>query len=390
MYTVPASTQQIETTVNFSGVGGPIEYFSWGSRYKIRQNGYATQIKMYIGSITGLSLLKIRFWKKDGTTYDLVATSEDLSSRAVANQINTFILDTPIFLREGTYHSVLVTNTSGSVIGSGSSKTSTNVYQYTGTAASFNFAWEDQTVSTGRGINLRVMMQAPQFVFIGDSIMAGKTLHVAYQEISNNLIDDPDSTIEAMFSDLNGYSYQNSGIGGDTASKVLTRLTKDLLDLKPKAAVFLVGTNDITAAVSEATYISQMTEIFDSVDAQGIQIIAYPILPRDAFTNTQNATADSFNTALKTLVESYQDGIFVDVRCDIGQEKLDGSPTPTTGNCWDLIDDYKIDNTHLNLKGNTILARELDEAITLYKTITTPIRNPGVNSPRWRKRLINA
>jgi lysophospholipase L1-like esterase len=37
----------------------------------------------------------------------------------------------------------------------------------------------------------------------------------------------------------------NRGIGGDTTRGVLYRLNADVLDLKPKAVVLLIGTNDI-------------------------------------------------------------------------------------------------------------------------------------------------
>lgn len=71
---------------------------------------------------------------------------------------------------------------------------------------------------------LKVHSDENRIVFIGDSIIAGWNQYSFFKENAN---------------------YINRGINGQTSLQILHRFQADVIDLKPKVAVVLVGTNDI-------------------------------------------------------------------------------------------------------------------------------------------------
>ncbi len=73
-------------------------------------------------------------------------------------------------------------------------------------------------------IFLKIQFDENRVVFIGDSIIAGWKQDSLFVENPN---------------------YINRGINGQTTSQILHRFTQDVIDLKPKQVVILVGTNDI-------------------------------------------------------------------------------------------------------------------------------------------------
>ena len=71
---------------------------------------------------------------------------------------------------------------------------------------------------------LKMQFDENRIVFIGDSIIEGWNNHPFFKENAH---------------------YINRGIGGQTSSQILVRFTADVIQLKPKSIVVLVGTNDI-------------------------------------------------------------------------------------------------------------------------------------------------
>lgn len=71
---------------------------------------------------------------------------------------------------------------------------------------------------------LKQQFDENRIVFIGDSIIEGWNQHPFFKENPH---------------------YINRGIGGQTSSQILVRFTANVVHLKPKCVVILVGTNDI-------------------------------------------------------------------------------------------------------------------------------------------------
>lgn len=82
-----------------------------------------------------------------------------------------------------------------------------------------------------------------KIVFAGDSIIGGWKLE----------------------KDFPGKPVANRGIGGDVTRGLLFRLQEDILDLKPKAIVLEIGSNDITADASIADVVSNYNTILETI-----------------------------------------------------------------------------------------------------------------------------
>lgn len=100
-----------------------------------------------------------------------------------------------------------------------------------------------------------------RIVFIGDSIIAGWNNHLLFIE--------------------NSY-YINRGINGQTTSQILHRFQQDVIDLKPKFVVILVGTNDIAENQGPITFIDIQNNFISMIElakANAIKIILCSVLP---------------------------------------------------------------------------------------------------------------
>ena len=100
-----------------------------------------------------------------------------------------------------------------------------------------------------------------RIVFIGDSIIAGWNNHSLFIE--------------------NSY-YINRGINGQTTSQILHRFQQDVIDIKPKFVVILVGTNDIAENLGPIT-LEQIQNNFISMielaKANAIKLVLCSVLP---------------------------------------------------------------------------------------------------------------
>ena len=100
-----------------------------------------------------------------------------------------------------------------------------------------------------------------RIVFIGDSIIAGWNNHSLFIE--------------------NSY-YINRGINGQTTSQILHRFQQDVIDIKPKFVVILVGTNDIAKNLGPIT-LEQIQNNFISMielaKANAIKLVLCSVLP---------------------------------------------------------------------------------------------------------------
>ena len=100
-----------------------------------------------------------------------------------------------------------------------------------------------------------------RIIFIGDSIIAGWNNHSLFIENSH---------------------YINRGINGQTTSQILHRFQQDVIDLKPKFVVILVGTNDIAENLGPITFIDIKNNFISMIElakANAIKVIICSVLP---------------------------------------------------------------------------------------------------------------
>lgn len=144
----------------------------------------------------------------------------------------------------------------------------------------------------------------------------------------------------------------NLGIGGDQTGHVLWRITegKELADLKPKAAVIMIGTNNV-GGQSPEQIAEGIKAIIDELKKQKpeIKILLLAVFPRgnknDADKETKTVPADKLNKkipAINAIIAKYDDGKTVFYK-DIGKEFL----TKDGGISAEIMPDY----LHLSGKG---------------------------------------
>jgi lysophospholipase L1-like esterase len=81
-----------------------------------------------------------------------------------------------------------------------------------------------------------------------------------------------------------GLKVANRGIGGDVSRGVLFRFREDVLDLKPRAVVLCIGSNDLSAHADPAIAVQNIAAILDQARAQDrtLPIVLCLIPPRDS------------------------------------------------------------------------------------------------------------
>jgi len=130
------------------------------------------------------------------------------------------------------------------------------------------------------------------WVMVGDSITA-QHLHTNYFE----------AFCYARFPELT-FHFRNSGVGGDTITKVLARFNWDVETWKPTIVSVELGMNDSGAGPnSTPAYISNMEKLVDRIHKAGARPILFTASPVNDGTVSQNLigrnlTLDRYATAL--------------------------------------------------------------------------------------------
>lgn len=108
---------------------------------------------------------------------------------------------------------------------------------------------------------LKTQTSENRVVFIGDSIIAGWNSNALFTKNAHLI---------------------NRGINGQTSSQILVRFSADVLDLKPKCIVVLVGTNDIAENNGPTTLEKiqhNFQTIVDVAKSKNCKVILCSILP---------------------------------------------------------------------------------------------------------------
>jgi lysophospholipase L1-like esterase len=156
----------------------------------------------------------------------------------------------------------------------------------------------------------------------------------------------------------------NLGIGGDQTGHVLWRITegKELENLKPKAAVMMIGTNN-TGGHSAEQIAGGIKAIIDELQKQkpGIKILILGVFPRgnrnDADMTTKVIPADKLNKKIpqiNEIISKFADNKTVFYK-DIGKEFL----TKEGGLGADIMPDY----LHLSKAGYEIWGKAIKEDV---------------------------
>lgn len=165
-------------------------------------------------------------------------------------------------------------------------------------------------------------------VFIGDSIIEGWNAHSFFTENPH---------------------YVNRGIGGQTSSQILVRFKANVIDLKPKCVVILVGTNDIAENQIPFTFEKIQQNFLSMIEiakAHHLKIILCSILPVSAYYWNPKILPENKIKNFNTFLASLADGkmvFYTDFYAELeNDDKFDTK--------------FSDDGVHPNLDGYTIMS----------------------------------
>lgn len=277
---------------------GDREFIQIGHKYRIRQNGVVTTIKIYSsGNLTLANTTDFHFcvWRRniDGT-YNRVANSGNLIGLITAGAgTKTITLPTPITVQEGDFYGYGLS--CADVVDWMSAKTGVSGAStyYTGDVITeTNYPWATKTLGANIAIAIEVYMTAPQMVIIGDSIAAGHPDHFSFAEETDTT--DIDGQIAYWVSSVfGGVTYQNMGIGGENTSQILARFISDVVNLKPKLAIIVGGVNDLhNSGATSGQYIINMRTMLDHCRSNNIIPVIIKTTPWTGASISQNTTSN--------------------------------------------------------------------------------------------------
>lgn len=183
------------------------------------------------------------------------------------------------------------------------------------------------------------------YVFIGDSI----TYHWDFNAYLNT-----DKTIV------------NRGIGGDSSEYVLKRFDADVIQLKPKCAVLMIGTNDIFRCEDDLwwkikgededvvfeSYKSNITEIIKKCDDNDIEIVLCSVIP--------SLIAPPYNREMRWRMTKR----FNEFLKSCQKKYIDYAPA-LSDDCKIIKDELSPDGIHPNAIGYEKMLTELKKVIDL-------------------------
>ena len=183
------------------------------------------------------------------------------------------------------------------------------------------------------------------YLFIGDSITQLWNLRAYF---------DTDKFLE------------NRGIGGDTSTYLLKRFDADCIQLQPKSAIIMIGTNDITRTEPDMwwktpgeevevvfkEYQDNILQMVNKCEQAGIEVILCSVIPSTIappFDRDRRwEMTDRMNDFLKSLGKTYVDYHSILTR--------DGRNLP---------EEFSLDGIHPNAKAYVLMAEKLKEAVKM-------------------------
>lgn len=173
-----------------------------------------------------------------------------------------------------------------------------------------------------------------QVVFFGDSITEMLNVSDWYGE----------------YSVKSGYEVYNRGIGGDSSLGLYRRAKENVLCIKPKAVVILIGTNDLHFEFTPdfiAMNIENLLKLFkeECSDCRVILEAVYPVIEGRAG-KRKNKDILEVNRRYAALAEKYG-AAYIDLTDKLADEK---------GN---LREDCTYDGLHLSAKGYEVTTKEI-------------------------------
>ncbi|MFA6296820.1 MAG: chitobiase/beta-hexosaminidase C-terminal domain-containing protein [Patescibacteria group bacterium] len=357
-----------------SGVDGSLHTSGYrllnNNRSRIRQNGVIDHLSIHVNNVTNITNYYIQIWRKNGATFDRIYQEDVLAQLTGLPATKNITPSTTWTVQEGDYIACgIVISGAGSnqwnvLIGQAANSA---YFAYDATPSATNYNWSAQSPYTSI-LPVKVYMQAPQIVYIGDSIVAGHPAN--YSFIENSTTYSLSSSISYQFSLLHSATYQNMGIGSQTSTQIAARFTNDVVNLHPRMAIIEASANDDTSAEgAEAIFLANWTSMLDACVTNNIIPVVLLSTPFTARSNANWQIRSDWETHLVNLIAtSYSSAIVVDSKPHIGQFRVGGD----AGNYWDIQAIYDSgDGVHENVAGYTEIAQTIVDVLDSDIPVTT-------------------
>jgi len=154
----------------------------------------------------------------------------------------------------------------------------------------------------------RIQADQDSVVFLGDSITQGW---------GDNMGDS-----------FPGLKVANRGISGDTTRGMLLRLDQDVLALKPKALVMLMGTNDLEEGADAASVAQNIDLMLKSIQKHNpaLPVTLCRVFPASASKKRPADQIQAINTAIAKVAKNFSQVTLVDTWTLFADEKGDAKP----------------------------------------------------------------
>ena len=140
---------------------------------------------------------------------------------------------------------------------------------------------------------LPVQLQTPRRIaaaFIGDSITwqwarnsaaYSKTKYPMLIPFNPSYMTDTGETVTVTFHPgfFSGNNYVDRGVSGQNTTQMRERFQKDIVDLNPKVAVIMGGTNDLAQGVTKQQILENLAAMAEMADAAGIKVVLCSVTP---------------------------------------------------------------------------------------------------------------
>lgn len=142
----------------------------------------------------------------------------------------------------------------------------------------------------------------------------------------------------------------NAGVGSNTTTQMLTRLTSDVLAFDADTVHVLGGHNDVAAGTAAATVLANLESICDQLVADGRSVLLGTLYPTLAIQSdgTLSGILSTVNDGIRTYAAATAGVTVVDYNAAMS---ADGTTIDDAG--------YWIDNVHPSKAGSAVMAQTL-------------------------------
>ena len=169
---------------------------------------------------------------------------------------------------------------------------------------------------------LPVQLHTPRRIaaaFIGDSITwqwarnsaaYSKTKYPMLVPFDSSYMTDTGETVTVKFHPgfFSGNNYVDRGVSGQNTTQMRERFQKDIVDLNPKVAVIMGGTNDLAQGVTKQQILENLTAMAEMADGAGIKVVLCSVTPcNDNYSKLNPKNKGPHIIELNGMIKEYVD-----------------------------------------------------------------------------------